>query len=307
MSVRCAVTGGAGFIGGRLASRLAREGHEVLVVDRHRTPASAVVADVTRPEQVERAFEDFRPTIVYHLAGASDAREVRRDPVSGIQSHVVGTCSVLEAAHRAGSVQVVVASSIFVYAATPPGQVSESELFLPEGGGHVHVTGFIGRELLARDYFRAYGLSTTIFRLAPVYGPGMWGGLALRSFIDAARAGGPIVVYGDGSDKRRFLFIDDLVDAFVRAQGLPPGMHAFNILGPRDVTVNELARLVADHFGGIAVVHRDEPARLGELDCSRRTIVDGSAQRELGWEPRVDIVEGLQLTLVGDPAACASA
>ena len=90
------------------------------------------------------------------------------------------------------------------------------------------------------------------------------------------------------------------MNAFVKAQRLPVGTHAFNILGPRDVTVNELAGLVADHFGGIEVVHRDEPARLGELDCSRRTIVDGSAQRELGWEPRVGIVEGLQLTLAHD-------
>ena len=295
--MRCVITGGAGFIGGHLSSGLQRAGHEVLVLDIAWQPDSelpGVAADICDTGRIIEIFEDFRPDTIFHLAGVADARAALEDPVSAVQVNVTGTASVLDAARRAGVERVILASSCWVNNAMPVGFVDETEPFLPTGGGHVYTTTMIARELLAHDFRRLYGLSFTVLRYSPVYGPGMWPGLALGAFIRAARVGGPIVVFGDGLETRAFLYVDDLVDAFIRAALMDIARdQVYNIQGPRSVTVNELAQRVSTLFGGVKVVYRDEPSRRGELRHRGRTISCEKAKRDLGWTPKVDIEEGI--------------
>lgn len=294
--MRCIVTGGAGFIGGHLARKLYSSQHVVLVLDSAWTPdfeLPGMAADICNREQITEIFKDFRPDIVFHLAGVADARAALTEPIKAIHINVVGAASVLEAALQAGASRVVLASSSWVYNAMAVGHIDESEPFLPYGGQHVYTSSMIARELLAHDFRQLYGLSFTVLRYSPVYGPGMWPGLALSNFIQAAKIGGPLIIFGDGQEARTFLYVDDLVDAFVRTLREAARDQVYNIEGPRAVTVNELATRVSALFGGIEVVHREEPSRRGELHYSGRTISCEKARNDLGWMPRVDIEEGI--------------
>ena len=294
--MRCIVTGGAGFIGGHLARKLHSNDHVVLVLDNAWTSdfdLPGIAADICNRDQIIGIFKDFRPDIVFHLAGVADARAVLAEPVKAVHINVVGAAIVLEAALQGGTARVVLASSSWVYNSMAVGHIDESEPFLPCGGGHIYTSSMITRELLAHDFHQLYGLSFSVLRYSPVYGPGMWPGLALSNFIQAAKAGGPLVVFGDGQEARTFLYVDDLVDAFVRALREVARNQVYNIEGPRAVTVNELAARVSAMFGGVEVVRREEPSRRGELRYSGRTISCDKARHELGWAPLVDIEEGI--------------
>src|SRR5688500_3822421 len=214
---RVLVTGGSGFIGSNVAEALVAAGHDVLVADRVAPPGELpyVIVDVRDQQQMAAAFRAFRPEVVFHFAAQADGRLVSADPVSGIQTNVLGTAIALEAASVVGVRRFVLASSIFVYAASTGRAADEDVMFLGEGAGHVHTTNFVAREWLVHDFRARRGLPFTILRMAPVYGPRMWPGLAVRAFLEAARRGGPIVVFGDGQDRRAFLHVCDLTAACI--------------------------------------------------------------------------------------------
>ena len=294
--MRCIVTGGSGFIGGHLARRLQQMQHQVLVVDKVWQPNSGlagVAVEICDLSLLTDVFKSFNPDIVFHLAGVADARAVLAYPVESIHINIVGTSCVLEAARQAEVKRVILASSSWVYNAMPVGLIDENEAFLPSGGGHIYTSTMIARELLAHDFHRLYHLPFTLLRYSPVYGPGMWPGLALSSFIQAAQAGGPLVIFGDGQDSRAFIYVDDLINAFIAALQTVASNQVYNIEGPRSITINELATHVSDLFGGIKIVHRAESTRRGELHYSGRTISCEKIRQDLNWMPHVDIDEGI--------------
>lgn len=295
--MRCIVTGGSGFIGRHLATALRLARHEVLVLDlveaAPQLDIPSTLVDICDRSRLQDVFRKFRPNIIYHLAGIADARKALADPSGAVQTNITGLVNVLWAAKEAEVARVILASSSWVYNAMKQGSVNEQESFLPEGGGHIYTSTMIAREFLAHDFLRLYGLHFTILRYSPVYGDGMWPGLAVNSFIDAALAGGPIVVFGDGQEVRPFLYIEDLVRAFLKAF-LPQAQdQVYNLQGPVAITLNELASMVSELFGGIEIVHREEPNRRGELHYPGRTISCEKARRELGWEPLVELREGI--------------
>ncbi|GCE16719.1 NAD-dependent epimerase/dehydratase family protein [Dictyobacter kobayashii] len=156
----------------------------------------------------------------------------------------------------------------------------------------------IARELLAHDFQRLYGLPFTIFRYSPIYGPHMWPGLALNAFINAAKEGGPIIIFGDGYQTRSFLHVDDLVDAFVRSLNDNAQNEVYNLEGPQNITVNELAEKVSCAFGGIEIVHYTDDNRRGELrPTNDRIVSQEKVKHSLGWIPRISIDEGIQKLL----------
>lgn len=290
--MRLAVTGGSGFIGSHVIRYLRNAGHEVLNIDQRGPDATTV--DICDMDILTGVFRKCQPEFVFHLAGVADARHALVHPVKAVHINVEGTASVLEVARRCGVKRVILASTCWVANAMDSGVLDEATPFLAEGGGHVYTTTKISAELLIHDFHKLYDLPFTILRYGIPYGPGMWSGLVLRSFLDRAFSNEPLVIYGDGSASRRFVYVDDLAHAHVLALQEEATNQVYNLEGMRFVTIKELAELVSKLVGGVEIVYREEPSRVGEFQYFRKLISTNKAYMELGWQPEIDLEEGVR-------------
>jgi nucleoside-diphosphate-sugar epimerase len=293
--MKCVVTGGAGFIGSHVVNALREAGHDVLVVDV--SGQDACNLDICRTELLTDTLGGYGPEVIFHLAAVSDARRALAAPVNAVNINVGGSASVLEAARRVGAKRVVLASTASVCGAMKEGLVDEAEPFLPAGTGHIYSSTKVAAEFLAHDFWQLYDLPFTILRYSATYGPGMWQGLVLRSFLAQAFAGQPIIVYGDGSTSRRFLFVDDVARAHVLALKGAAQNQTYNLQGAREVTIKELAELVSRLLGGVEIEYRQERRKFGDPQYDGRDISCAKAYAELGWEPKVDLEEGVRRTI----------
>lgn len=305
--MRALVTGGAGFIGSTLVDRLLREGHEVHVVDNlsrgtRTTPADASAADrfdfshvdVTSPELPD-LMARVLPEVVFHLAAQIDVRVSVEHPLLDATQNVLGTLNVAEAARRAGVRKIVFASSGGSIYGTPDIlPVSEDERINPKSP---YAASKVSGEVYLNTYRQLYGLDCTHLALANVYGPrqdphGEAGVIAI--FANALLGGRPTRVFGDGDNTRDYVFVDDVVAAFIAASGENGGGNRYNIGTGHQVSDRELHTLVAQ-AAGAADEPQYAPARLGDL---RDSALDASAaKRDLGWVPEVDIKAGVVRTV----------
>jgi len=305
--MRALVTGGAGFIGSTLVDRLLREGHEVVVVDdlrrgRRENLAAAethsgfklVELDVTTPELTDVVAE-AAPEVVFHLAAQIDVRVSVTDPLLDVHLNVVGTVNLAEAARKAGVRKVLFASSGGSIYGTPEElPVSEAVPINPKSP---YAASKVAGEVYLNTYRQLYGMECTHLALANVYGPrqdphGEAGVVAI--FAGRLLGGQPTKVFGDGGNTRDYVFVEDVVAAFVAASGENGGGKRYNIGTGVQTSDRELHSLVAKAVG-VADAPELAPARLGDL---RASALDASAaQRELGWRPEVDIAEGVRRTV----------
>ncbi len=295
--MRVVVTGGSGFIGSHVVRQLRQAGHDVLNVDQNGNGEGATALDICETAALTETLRVFRAECVFHLAGVADARGALAHPVKAVQINVGGTASVLEASRTCGVKRVILASTCWVANAMGPGALDEGTPFLADGGGHVYTTTKIASELLARDFHKLYGLPFTILRYGIPYGPGMWPGLVLRNFLDRAFADQPLTVYGDGSASRRFVYVEDLARAHVLALHDVAKNQVYNLEGMRFITVKELAELVSKLLGGVEITYMPEPSRVGEFQYFRKIISSNKAYIELGWQPEIDLEEGVRRTI----------
>ncbi len=290
---RALVTGGAGFIGSHLVDALLARGDEVAVVDhlrRHATVASAARlfrSDVSDVGAMLDAFREARPEVVFHLAAQIDVRWSVSDPSKDAHVNIGGTAAVLEAARDTGVRRVVLASTAAVYgdpAAVPTGEDSPLRPLSPYGAGKA------AAETYLELFTRLHGISTVSLRMANVYGPrqnphGEAGVIAI--FCGAAASGRPVARFGDGRQTRDFVFVADVVEAFVAA-GSSDASGAFNVATGRETSLLELEQ-------ALELTPEERPGRLGEV---RRSCLDpAAAQAALGWRARTSLREGLGLTL----------
>ncbi|QFZ16165.1 NAD-dependent epimerase/dehydratase family protein [Saccharothrix syringae] len=305
--MRALVTGGAGFIGSTLVDRLLRDGHEVRVVDdlsrgTRTAPADPAAADrysfsrvdITSSELVDVVGE-FAPEVVFHLAAQIDVRVSVAEPLLDATKNVLGTVNLAEAARRAGARKVVFASSGGSIYGTPDElPVSEAVPINPKSP---YAASKVSGEVYLNTYRQLYGLECTHLALANVYGPrqdphGEAGVVAI--FASALLAGRPTKVFGDGGNTRDYVYVEDVVSAFVAASGEAGGGKRYNIGTGHQVSDRELHTLVAK-AAGAADAPEHAPARLGDL---RASALDASAAaRDLGWTPRVDIETGVRNTV----------
>lgn len=308
--MRVLVTGGAGFIGSTLVDRLLAEGHAVDVVDdlssgtlANLTDARAVGGDLrfhqldVRAPEVVQLLVRRAPEVVFHLAAQSSVAVSVREPVLDAAINVCGTLNVLEGARRAGARKVVYAASGgTLYGTADPRELplAESRPRAPRSPYGVSKAAVI--DYLA-TYHELYGLAHTSLALANVYGPrqdahGEAGVVAI--FAQALLSGKPTKVFGDGTKTRDYVFVDDVVDAFVKAAGEAGGGLRFNIGTGTETSDRQLHSAVAAAVGG-----PDDPEfhpdRLGDLE---RSCLDISrAARVLRWHPRVRLDEGIRRTV----------
>ena len=298
--MRVLVTGGAGYIGSVVTAALLADGHDVTVLDDLSTGrlenlvaalnagAQLHTASVTDAAAVERVFEEARPDVVFHLAAQIDVRRAVEDPGFDATANVLGTLNVLETARRCGVRR-------FVLASTGGAIYGEAdEVPTPESAAPRPLSPYAASKAAAEVYVDLYaglhGLSTMSLRLSNVYGPrqdprGEAGVIA--SFCDAAVDGRRVTVYGDGGQTRDFVFVCDVVDAFIAAGDASAGGFC-NIATGRETRVLEMAETL-----GLEV--RFAPERPGEV--RRSCLRPAAATQLLGWRPRTALWDGLEMTL----------
>ncbi len=309
------VTGGAGFIGSILVDRLLAEGHEVDVVDDFSTGALSNLAearqsagraltihhlDITAPAIVE-LMARRRPALVYHLAAQADVRASVAQPLFDATVNIIGSLHVLEGARRAQSERVVFAAS----GGTLYGEPAPEDLPVRESHPHQPLSPYGVSKKSVIDYLVAYrrlhALEFCALALANVYGPrqdphGEAGVVAI--FAERLLRGEAVTVFGDGQQTRDFVFVDDVVDAFVRASTRGGGLVC-NIGTGQETSVNDLLATMTARTG-VKVEPVFAPLRPGELLRSSLDVERAAIQ--LGWRPWTDLADGTQAVLdfVGD-------
>lgn len=293
--MRCLVTGGVGFIGSNVVLALKEANHEVMTLDM-RSEADLVM-DISNTELLYDKFLSYRPDVVFHLAGISNARQMLNDPVSSMHINVAGTTSVFEAARRAEISRVILASTCWVAGALSPGVVDEEEPFSACGAGHLYTTSKIAAEIIAHDYQALYQQPFTILRYGIPYGPGMWQGLVLRSFLDRLAKSEPITIHGDGRATRRFLHVHDLGRAHVLSLDPIAANKVYHVDGAQAVSIVQMAETLLDVINvDSRIVYIDDVSRSGELKHDRNVLSTAKISAELGWKPVIGMREGLLAT-----------
>ena len=288
-----AVTGGSGFIGTHVVDALLDAGCAVRVLDPkppHRADAEWVPVDVLDTNGLTEAVAGSE--VIFHLAAIADVNDVIADPTLAIQVNTLGTARVLEAARLAEAGRVVLASTVWVYAATTGDEVDEDTLFDPNTDRHLYVTSKVAAEMACRDYHTLYGRPYTILRYGIPYGPRMRDNCVVAAFMKRCMRGEPLRIDGDGSQQRSFVYVEDLAQAHVKALDDVATNRTYNIEGAVPVSIREIAESVTSLIGA-GVVEFGEP-RPGDLKA--RTVSNARARVELGWEPTTSFADGLART-----------
>ena len=320
MSHVALVTGGAGFIGSHMVERLLHDGHEVRVVDNFSTGRALNLAHLRDHPKLtvhEADVADARrigPWFagvdwVFHMAALADIVPSIKQPLAYHHSNVDGTVSVLEAARAAGVKRFLYTASSSCYGIPDRYPTPETADIRPQYP--YALTKFLG-EHYALHWSQVYRLPVVSLRLFNVYGPrsrtsGTYGAV-FGVFLAQHLHQQPLTIVGDGTQRRDFTFVTDVVDAFVTAARSDVEGEVFNVGSSDTYSVNRLAALI-----GGETVHI--PKRPGEPDC---TFADtAKIRRVLGWQPRTSFEDGVRIMLanidywrdapVWDPASIADA
>ncbi|MFF3006075.1 NAD-dependent epimerase/dehydratase family protein [Kitasatospora sp. NPDC057940] len=298
--MRIAVTGGCGFIGSHVVDHLIAAGHDVLAVDttdKYLNPdAEHARLDILDLAALTSALAGSE--VVYHLAAMADVEQVSADPVRAVRTNIDGTEAVLEAARRSGLSRTVLASTVWVYGAALTndqldGGEQELDEHVPielEHSGHLYVATKLAAEMLVHSYRELYGQHFTILRYGIPYGPRMRDELVVARFVQAALAGRPITIAGDGRQSRNFVYVEDLADAHVRALSPAAEDQTFALEGSTAVSVRDIADTVDDLLGPVSIEHIDGR----KADYTGRRISCAQAKRLLGWSPHTNFADGVR-------------
>jgi UDP-glucose 4-epimerase len=288
--VRVLLTGGAGFIGSHVADRLVGAGIIPRIFDLRSSPyhggeVETIVGDLLDLDALTEAMEGC--DAVAHLAAMADVDEVARCPDRAESVNARGTFNVLEAARRAGVARVVYASTIWVYPPAAQEFDEDSGLTHP---AHLYTATKLAGEMYCRSFAELSDLEFTILRFGIPYGPRARKEAVVPIFVDKALNGEPLTIAGDGSQSRRFVYVEDLADGVVRALQPVAANRVYNLVGEEEMTIRQLAELVRDEVGDVEVVR--VPGRNG--DFKGATISGRRAERELGWTATTTFPEGVR-------------
>lgn len=297
---RIFITGGAGMIGANLAHRLVGDGHELFILAR---PGSSLyrlqpienkihilIGDITDKESVRDCLRETKPEIVYHLA-ATRLNPPTADSETHFQVNVLGTLHVLEALRELEGSRLVFTGSSTEYGTEE--RLSETNPLMP---GTVLGASKAAATLLVQTHARLYGTNAVVLRLFTPYGP--WDPphrLIPHTILSALQ--GKDVTTTAGKQERDFVYIDDVVDALIKAAAAPLQTGSiFNIGSGTSASVREMAGLILKLMGQpVKILAGALSTRSDEID---RMSADITLAREaLGWEPQIGIEEGLRRTI----------
>ena len=299
------VTGGAGFIGSHICRRLLSDGHAVTLIDDFNDyydpaikranvatlggVAKVVEGDIRDRDRIQSLFADGKFEGVIHIAARAGVRPSVKDPQLYIDTNITGTHHLLEAARQQGVGRFLFASSSSVYGLAKTVPFSE-DLALPQTLSPYAATKLAG-EHLCGNYAHLFGLRVVCLRFFTVYGPGQRPDLAIHKFTDAIHHGRPIPQYGDGSTRRDYTYIDDIVQGVMgalRYEG--PLFDIFNLGENQTITLTELIQEIENALGRKAMIER-LPEQQGDMPLTCADIT--KARALLGYNPQTKIAEGI--------------
>ena len=301
---RALVTGGAGFIGSHLCERLLNDGYDVLCVDNYYSSTKDNIAHLLSNPRFEVIRHDVTFPLyvevdeIYHLACPASPIHYQRDPVQTTKTAVHGSINMLGLAKRTGA-KILLTSTSEVYG--DPLVHPQTEEYWgnvnPIGPRACYDEGKRAAETLFFDYHRQHDLKIKVVRLFNTYGPRMHpqDGRVVSNFIMSALTGNPLTVYGEGEQTRSFCYVSDLIDGLIAMMNSADSITGpINLGNPGEFTIGELANMVIEQTGTQAKI---EYFPLPVDDPIRRQPDITKARNLLGWEPTIDLADGLATTI----------
>ncbi|NWG02368.1 MAG: SDR family NAD(P)-dependent oxidoreductase [Syntrophaceae bacterium] len=306
---RILVTGGAGFIGSHLCERLLREGASVICLDNfdsfydpnikiknveeiHRKFSNQfelVTGDIRNPDHIKQIFQKNPIDYVVHLAARAGVRPSIAEPLFYQDVNIRGTIVLLEACKAYGMKHFVFASSSSVYGENQKVPFSEKDLDIQP----ISPYGATKRagELLCYSYHHLYGMNIACLRIFTAYGPRQRPEMAIHKFTRLIDQGEKIPIYGDGSSRRDYTFIDDLIDGILGVLQHHRGYEVYNLGESQTTSLIELVKLIEGAFGKKATIEMLD-SQPGDVSMTYADI--NKAKRVLGYQPRVKMEEGIR-------------
>lgn len=290
--MRCLVTGGSGFIGSHVVDKLKDKGIEVRIFDMvlptHRKDVEFYHGSILDLEALRMAVSGI--DVIFHLAAIADVKDVYEDPYYAEAINVRGTINVLEAARRSGGrvKKVIYGSTTWVYSEAEGDIVDETTpLHAPS---HLYTATKVTGEYYCNAYSKLYGLETVILRYGIPYGPRARDGAVIPIFVGKALKGEPLTIAGDGSQFRKFVYVEDLAEGNVLALKSIAKNKIYNLDGNEKVTIRQIAETIQKILGDVKIEYI--PARPG--DFSGKEVISKLVKEELDWEPKVSFEEGVR-------------
>ena len=307
MTTTTLITGGAGFIGTNLCKRLLSDGHKVICVDnlytgqmRNIEPLMSnpnfkfINHNIIEPLNNEEKIDE-----IYNLACPASPPHYQKDPIFTLQTNFMGMSNMLELAKK-NNCKILQASTSEVYG--DPLEHPQKESYW----GHVNCVGIRScydegkrcAETLCFNYINEYKVDVKIIRIFNTYGPSMDkdDGRVVTNFINQALFDKDITIYGDGKQTRSFQFVDDLIEAMIRVMKTDNTFHGpINLGNPNEFTIKELAEITLELIkdSKSKIVYEELPQ---DDPCKRKPDIS-LAKEKLGWEPKIQLREGLKKTI----------
>lgn len=304
MKKKILITGGAGFLGSHLASRLLKEGNEVIVVDNFFTGNKRNIKHLLDDPYFEFIRHDITFPLyievdeIYNLACPASPVHYQYDPVQTTKTSVIGSINMLGLAKRIGA-KILQASTSEVYG--DPEVHPQPETYKgsvnPIGIRACYDEGKRCAETLFFDYHRQHNLNIKVMRIFNTYGPNMNpdDGRVVSNFIVQALKGNDITIFGDGTQSRSFCYVDDLIDGMIKLMNSKKDITGpINIGNPNEFSMLELAKKVIELTNSNSkLIFNDLPQ---DDPLQRQPLID-LAKKRLGWEPTIELEEGLKKTI----------
>jgi len=292
--MKVAVIGGSGFIGSYLVDELLEAGHDVTVFDimkPHRDDIRYIFLDLFDFHKVVVALAgNFKA--IYLLAAMANVNDIHKNPVETAMVNFQGVVNILEAIRRYGG-RLIFASTVWVYMLANEEKVDEDTALLVQNVNHTYTASKVAAELYIQSYNKLYNVDFTILRYGIPYGPRGREGTVITNFVNRALAKEPLIIHGDGSQYRNFIYVGDLAKGNVAALQDTAKNKVYNLDGMRPISIREIAETVSNLLDGVKIEYKD--VRAG--DFKGRIASDEKASIELGWEPKIDFEEGMTNTI----------
>ncbi len=303
------VTGGAGFIGSHLCERLLEEGHSVICLDnfdsyydpnlkirnveeinkKYPGPFTMVTGDIRNRDHLTELFKRNRIDAVFHLAARAGVRPSIVDPLLYEDVNLRGMITLLEVCKEFGMKNFIFASSSSVYGENQRVPFSEKDLDIQP----ISPYGATKRagELLCYSYHHLYEMDIACLRIFTAYGPRQRPEMAIHKFTSLMDQGKKIPMYGDGSSKRDYTYIDDLIDGMMAVHRRHRGFEIYNLGESRTTSLKELIRMIEECLGKKAKILAMEP-QPGDVSITYADIT--KAKRLLNYQPKIEMEEGIK-------------
>ena len=284
------VTGGSGYVGSHVVDKLRDKGIDVRVYDMvmptFRDDIEYYKGSILDYTSLGMAMSEI--DIVYHLCAVADVKDVYEDPHYSESINTRGTMNVLEASKKAGVTKLIYGSTTWVYSDADCDNIDESiPLHAPS---HLYTATKIAAEYYCQAYAKLYGLKTTILRYGIPYGPRARGGAVISIFVKKALNNESITIAGDGSQFRKFVYVEDVAEGNILGARKIADNKIYNLEGDIKISIKDIAETIRKILGDVKIEYIE--GRPG--DFSGKEISNKKAKEELGWVPKTGFEEGVK-------------